>query len=197
MTEIIRSDGCYQRPCIIGAPKGFQASGARYAIHRFSEEWEAEIYLPGHWKTECEDGRYARPKPIVIRFCGVIQPDTPETVVSEKEGERVEERLCLHVDPIQPENLAFAAKYPDLFPNGELWFSASDGECSGREGDSDIIRYNGCRWRILRSERNDRGGCDNRGGIHCLTLGLYRDRDGELDAQPEEQKGFCWPDAAE
>lgn len=194
MVQIIRNDGCYIRPCVIGGSKGLQASGARLAIHRFSTEHEVEIFGPGHWRTECEDGRYERGKPVVVRFCGVIQPDKGETVISEKEGERVEERLCLHVDPIQPENVALAAQHPELFPDGQLLLSASDSECGGRTGDSDVIRYNGCRWRIVRAERNDRGGSDGIGGVHCFTLGLYRDRDGELDAQPEGQKGFCWPD---
>lgn len=195
MSEPVVAEGCYAAPpCIIHPSKGQNADHARLAIWALGRELDAEIFPASDgWRSDCGDGRREKPKPIPIRFCGVIQPaDAGDFQVQTlKEGESHEGRMCLHVDPEQPENKAVAAQYPDLFPEGVLFLSGPDDECCGRVGNSDIIKYAGCRWKILSACRNPEGECE-KGGVHRFILGLYRDRDGERDALPSDQERYCW-----
>lgn len=181
----------YIQQCII-APTKQAPDNARMAIWTFSKPLVLEAYHDGQWQTPCKDGRYFKGKPTLVPFCGTVQPVGANDfqVQQLKEGVDIEGAHCLHIDPHQPENIASAQNFPELFPDGCILITGPDDECQGRrkKGHADVVRFNGCRWKVLDGCRIAHGGreCDGpNAGPHRFILGLYRDRDGELNATPD------------
>lgn len=189
--------GTYLQPTVIDTPAGQNANNARMAIWHLGRELDLEIYPTSEgWRVgdtdPVDDGRHDRGAPRIVRVRGAIQPLSSggsSGLQQNREGERTEGQVVVHIDSHEPFNILAAQANSDIFPNGIRIIGPDMELADDRFNFTTVIRFRSRRWKVLECMELFEGGDEElafEGAIYRTVCGLMNDRNHERDAKPAD-----------